>query len=343
MAEHNYHDVHKMFTPAFLMVVNQCQGYNCGVVTSNCPTCCHYASTGAYNDWNFHSWLSWLLPFMEANSVYNKIDENSPLFSPATIAKVCQSWTYKNSGCPTCDACAAIRPVASVIPTFVCPSAPRKNNPFVEHMQFVGGCCFCAPCCFGPSRLVGASDYGGANGYRDGVVCWYRHNGGKDCFFKYPRCGVLVCPKQPFHAAQGGISIEQIIDGTSTTILTLEMAGRPDLWRRGQSVPISANQCGLTGSNPGGCWACWNNGAQWIVGSNFDGTRAPFVTHSKPVCFFNCANQAGYNFIYSFHPGAGGVALCDGSARMLSENVSVLVMVNLFTFAGNQKVLDSQF
>src|SRR5580658_7991010 len=47
LAEHNYHDVHKMFTPAFLLVVNLCQGYNCGVVTSNCPTCCHYTSTGA--------------------------------------------------------------------------------------------------------------------------------------------------------------------------------------------------------------------------------------------------------------------------------------------------------
>ena len=45
--------------------------------------------------------------------------------------------------------------------------------------------------------------------------------------------------------------------------------------------------------------------------------------------------------IYSFHPGTGGVAMCDGSARMLSENISVVVFCNMMSFRGHEVVSDT--
>ena len=42
-------------------------------------------------------------------------------------------------------------------------------------------------------------------------------------------------------------------------------------------------------------------------------------------------------------PGAGGVLMADGSAHMLSENISVSVFVKMISFKGGQQVLDSNF
>ena len=35
--------------------------------------------------------------------------------------------------------------------------------------------------------------------------------------------------------------------------------------------------------------------------------------------------------------------MCDGSAHMLSENISVAVFIKMISFRGGQQVLDSQF
>src|SRR5580704_10776858 len=59
LAEHNYHDIHKMLTPAWSFVV---QKQPCG-----CYICCWYLafSNTSYFDFNYHSWLSFLLPHLE--------------------------------------------------------------------------------------------------------------------------------------------------------------------------------------------------------------------------------------------------------------------------------------
>ncbi len=51
-----------------------------------------------------------------------------------------------------------------------------------------------------------------------------------------------------------------ISDGTSTTLLSEEMAGKPDLWIKGVKTTMSSlfaqpDQPGYTITNPGGCWA----------------------------------------------------------------------------------------
>jgi hypothetical protein len=45
--------------------------------------------------------------------------------------------------------------------------------------------------------------------------------------------------------------------------------------------------------------------------------------------------------VYSFHPGAGGVVMADGSAHMLSENISFITLFRLFTYREREPVTDA--
>jgi type II secretory pathway pseudopilin PulG len=351
LAEHNYHDVNKMFTPAWIFV------YKNGA----CCWCCGMA--GNNFDLNYHNWMSWLLPYMEAGTVYNRIDQTQPLFSPWSVTSgACgytATYTAQNSGCACVNPCAASTPLASVIATLLCPSSPRNSNPFKEHTYELFSCCggkltgscHCGPC-YKICRLSGASDYGAINGFHRALGCWYAINGGLDDT-KHRICGVMPCPSNSCEVGNmGGVSIDQVSDGTSTTLLSEEMAGKPDLWIKGVKTAMSATspspvQCGYrsghgyTINNPGGCWGCWNNGLHWVIGSTFNGKAYP--ASGAPTCFFNCTNENNINAVYSFHPGSGGVVMCDGSAHMVSENIGVTVFLNMLSFKGNQQVLDSQF
>ncbi|HXY37956.1 MAG TPA: DUF1559 domain-containing protein [Planctomycetaceae bacterium] len=353
LAEHNYHDVNKMFTPAFLYVAPYFQcchtycGKLCGVVS------CHY-------DFNIHVWLELLLPYNEATTVYHRIDENSSILSPGTFGP--NTYTSANSACP-CSPNAATTPAAAVIPSYVCPSSPRTTNPFVEQAQFA--CFVPTQACFWPKRLSGAADYRAMN------TAYHGHTG---CLWKiatgHTGCCCICCKPTPCHVpccrtAMSGprqcgnrgnlinaaISIDQITDGTQTTILCTEVAGCPDLWVRGGCGVAGGKQpilsylrqecCGPAAtfkvSNPGGCWACFNNGVNDIQGSTWSGTNLPTSTN---ICIINCTNEWKRNYSFSFHPGSTGIAMCDGSAHMISENISSVVFLGLLTFKGREPITD---
>ena len=71
LAAQNYHDVNRRF-PMLLSVVYQ-SGFPCGP-DKGIP--------GDYFDFNMHTWGSALLPFLEATTVYNQIDQNAPSVCP---------------------------------------------------------------------------------------------------------------------------------------------------------------------------------------------------------------------------------------------------------------------
>jgi prepilin-type N-terminal cleavage/methylation domain-containing protein len=334
LAAHNYHDVNKQF-PIPL------GGMTSGNQRSGC--CCNMGGSGGVHaltcDPNMHPWAAQLLPFVEAQTVYQKIDQNSPMFSPfcmpANPTCPARSYTFKNSGCPSTDPCANLRPIAQVIPGYVCPSSPRPQNPFVEH-TYGWPCCF-NTACFTFCRLSGANDYSIICGYGGCLCKFYKTSGGKSI----DRLGVFNC-------CFPGISIDQITDGTTTTIFSVEIAGKPNLWIRGVNlgVPSATNVGPITGinqGNAGGCWGCYWNAmnATFYSGSLFNGTKGPNTNPSPPICFFNCTNEQGSNVLYSFHPGTAGVAMCDGSAHMLSENIGVIPFCNMMSFKGREVLSDT--
>ncbi len=354
LAEHNYHDVANKFTPGMTYRWGRC-------ACAPPPPCfCYgYICIGCLN---LHFAEEKLLPFLEANTVYQKIDQNSPMMIPCcehahqyNRAPFACLWTPcvntlppypgKNITNPCLDPCAAKRPGAAAIPSFVCPSAPRVNNPFVEKQRLN---CWVFPiaCNVFPDELAGASDYVPNGGYSykaatTGIACGglcseqYRLIGGA---YLYQNC----CQREA--SGEGpislwepqGVGLDQVVDGTSTTVLFAENAGKPDLWIRGVKTTSAT-------FNYGGCWACLDNNWTDFTGTYFDGTSGLTPTPtSKPVCTINCSNRATRNF-YSFHPGAAGVVMCDGSARMLSENLGLTVFCRLLTYRGHKAVTDSSF
>jgi prepilin-type N-terminal cleavage/methylation domain-containing protein len=364
LAEHNYNDVNKQFTPPYIELSSHFafSGGSCAKCTAlGCDQI-----IAPYDDPNVHTWGEFLLPFSEATTVYNAICFNAPNFSPVSLSGDKSTWVYcaVNSGNPCTDSCASVRPTAAAIPMFVCPSAPRSSNPFKETMA-----CWTDKAATHPVRMRGASDYSVISFYNTQLKVWYKWlTLGTECgcgtcnaAFNRQRTGLfyLDCRGNTANVVVNPTpTVESVTDGTSTTIMFAEMAGKPDLWQRG--VKVASNGackkwcCALTfcknessgvkkfQTNPGGCWACYENAFAPVIGTNFS---APFTSNGKagpiPTCFFNCTNERLGNAVYSFHPGSGGVAMADGSVHFLSENVSAVTFCNMITPAGRAPVTDS--
>jgi prepilin-type N-terminal cleavage/methylation domain-containing protein len=343
LAAHQYHDVHKQFPPAVLTVWNASNqvGCECGVITGGCS-----GSPGRY-DYNLHTWPERLLPYLEAITVYRRICMNAPIFSPICMQGLpCTSaYCYPNSGCPNLDPCAVKRPAAAVIPSFVCPSVSRANNPFLEGSQdYLSFWLPSQPL----NRLHGAMDYVGLGRITPPLKSYYYFaTGNSQCpFWSAPMSGAfsrtLPWINRLVTACPIGLSIDQITDGTSTTIFCTEVAGAPDYWTRAGKQPLPTPINDLN-PNGGGAWASrWSIVDVW--GTDFSGRsygNCILPTQcTTPICFFNCTNELFTTAFYSFHPGAGGVAMCDGSARMVSEDLSVVTFGALVTPNGRERVPD---
>jgi prepilin-type processing-associated H-X9-DG protein len=95
--------------------------------------------------------------------------------------------------------------------------------------------------------------------------------------------------------------------------------GRPDRYRVGRLI---------SGTFSGGGWADRDN--EYIThGFTGDGVSEP------GPCAVNCTND---NEIYGFHPNGAMIAMADGSARFLSNNVPIRIVGALITRSGNEVV-----
>lgn len=112
-------------------------------------------------------------------------------------------------------------------------------------------------------------------------------------------------------------------DGTSQTILIVEMAGKNDLWRSGGRTGEKLS--GYYGGQGG--WADATSGASQLYGSTHDGTISP------GPCGIDCSNDYG---LYAFHGGGANVLFADGSVRLLQRNTDIRVLAGLITRAGGE-------
>jgi prepilin-type N-terminal cleavage/methylation domain-containing protein len=354
IAEHNYHDINNSFTPAvtfgwpalYPATLPPCVP-PCRAGTPYHPCACATCNVIFINCVNFHFWGERLLSVIEGNTVYNKI-----CFTQAMEPPCCEActpynpiqcpplapYTAKNITCPCKDPCAAARPGAQVIAAYLCPSAPRDANPFINKGENQCPCWSCGVQYFSKAMLAGASDYTANGGYSNGTsqACAY---------LALNACVPERSPVGPINLFEFNIGVDRITDGTSTTIMIAELAGRPSWWVRGakQSACYSIADYGgrIQHYNWGGCWACLENAFMGMGGSNFTGTNK-VVAKGLPVCMINCVNAWAANY-YSFHPGTCGFVFCDGSAHMLSENISLVVLSRLMSYRGYAPVADSQF
>lgn len=112
--------------------------------------------------------------------------------------------------------------------------------------------------------------------------------------------------------------IENVLDGTSQTILLAEDTGRPQRWEMGRLVP---------GQKSGGAgWASFDNQA---LLEGYDPTDGQILG----PCGINCTNN---NAIYSFHPGGAQAVFVDGSVHFLPAGMALEVLAGLVTRAGGE-------
>jgi prepilin-type N-terminal cleavage/methylation domain-containing protein/prepilin-type processing-associated H-X9-DG protein len=378
IAEHNYHDIYNCLTPAITYAWPNLVTWCWGLPACKCPTKCFClpAEGSPYQPnacqgitlfacTQYHFWGERVLPFIEATNIYHQICMGQPMLAPCCVcvngtmvkehcalpvgqpSGVCYPYhyTYPNITCPCKDPLAASRPGAQVIPTFLCPSSPRTQNPFIEKSELTcpEPCGFVTSAFYTPV-LAGASDYTTGGGYN-------KHCAPTNCIGNYYNL-ITGCAQASGAAAlnpqEFQVSLDKISDGTSTTIMLAELAGRPDLWIRGvkKKVPccMPSTCCPVLphiGANYGGCWACYNNAFMGIVGSAYSGTKLK-TGPGVPICLINCVNVWSANF-YSFHPGSCGFLFCDGSVHMISENISFVTLMRLVTYRGRAPVTDSSF
>jgi prepilin-type N-terminal cleavage/methylation domain-containing protein/prepilin-type processing-associated H-X9-DG protein len=117
------------------------------------------------------------------------------------------------------------------------------------------------------------------------------------------------------------VRVTDVTDGTANTILLVESAGRPTLWRAGRPVA--------------GAYA---RNAAWVGGTLIFGQgSSPDGATKLGPCAINCTNE---HEAYGFHPGGVTAAFADGSVRFLRESLDMRTFARLATRAGGEVVLE---
>jgi prepilin-type N-terminal cleavage/methylation domain-containing protein len=217
---HNYHDTMRQFPPPYVCVRDTILPW--------------YLSTkGTYDDANIHTYGEFVLPYLEQQNIYKRIDFTQPYFAPIDLSSIGLAAYAGNNQAG----------LAIALSVFLCPSSPtRSANPF--SFTWTGL----------PMPVIyqaGGNDYGPSNGINPGTL-------------------LALAPSQGGDFANGVMSdndlstkFRDVTDGTSQTALMWEIAARPDIYVGSKKLP------GATG---GGGWADILNAENWFQGSSSDGT-----------------------------------------------------------------------
>ncbi|WP_010585068.1 DUF1559 family PulG-like putative transporter [Schlesneria paludicola] len=189
--------------------------------------------------------------------------------------------------------------VSARVETFLCPAAPHPDRQVLTM----------DPETEGQSFLAGATDYVGSAGayYQDNQ----QHN---------------LHPGAMHHRTLvKRLRIPDIVDGTSQTLLVVEMADKPNSWQAGRLADDRTDKPQSTSLS--GQWAApnWNH----LRSHTADGTSA------FGPCAVNCSNGAA---IYGFHSGGANVLFVDGSVRFLKAGMSQELLIALVSYAGGELI-----
>ncbi len=262
-----------------------------------------------------HSWVPFVLPYLEQKPLYEQYHRDRNWPDPLNRPAV-------NS---------------TQLTILQCPSTPQANRLHVEAFPAT-------------SATVGQAwgaciDYAAVKGIRTGAGTLATSG--------------LIDPLANALAAEGCMPdsamrrLIQISDGTSNTVMIVECAGRPQLWRAGQPVPLATLdpsnarypiEDAAGGDMPGGAWAEQQN-AFFLDGSTLDGKLKP------GPCAINCTNNycglptRNYDDgeVYSFHPGGALGVFADGSVHFFQASIDIRIFARLVTRAGGDVVGSSDF
>jgi prepilin-type N-terminal cleavage/methylation domain-containing protein/prepilin-type processing-associated H-X9-DG protein len=121
--------------------------------------------------------------------------------------------------------------------------------------------------------------------------------------------------------------IAEVTDGTSSTLLLAEDAGRNQHWRAGRFLAIAGSEDGA-----------WANPANNISVKGFNPDPPPGGVPG--ACAINCINEQQ---VYSFHPGGANALFADGSVHMLRDTLNINVLVGMITRHGGEVISSDAF
>jgi len=269
-----------------------------------------------------------ILPFVEQSELYNRINGARPggdnsISDPSKYYN--GAWDNDNWHPQLTETFKAS------IPAYLCPSTPGDRT-----VNNAAG-----------TRSTKAADYSTAripNVRPAGHKLWYQDSTPQMNF------NTATSPESSRNTdpTMKGARDSQITDGFSNTILFYERAGAPTLYVGGKSVgallnPVWPGDQGdkMRAYRPDNLTATAGSAAS---GRGINGAPLTPASGSLNVdCGSNnsawevAIDSCGFKFIghtnasqpYSFHTGMVGVALCDGSARFLNNNIDLGTFLNL--------------
>jgi len=241
-----------------------------------------------FNDGNpYGGWGCHILPYLEGMGQRDRYDMAYDFFDPKNKAVV-----------------------EAESPAFLCPSSPAARVVQIQSQATTKS--------QNPDKdtvytcRAAATDFIASNGFLAGPMGYAFPGQGQGGGFGNERQPLADNERSP---------VSKITDGLSRTLLLIEQAGRPTVWRKNEQRP-GDGQFGMS-PNARGAWAGW--GSIGFGPANSETGDTPGGGDGTD-CSVNCNNWFG---IYSFHAAGANVLFCDGSVRFVGLGLDPLTFAYL--------------
>jgi len=292
-----------------------------GDYNNQLPPARGFSPSGPQIDDKHRCWTHLVLPYIEQDNVAKQYDPNKR-WSDAT---------------PNAGGLSNLEVAKNTFKLFVCPSAPSDR---------VANTAFTTTFSPGPGSASIPSDKFGIGDYvaiRQVRYRFYRANGLTVADAAGSPITVVPGITADNENVLGGplkqtkyTPITSVYDGLSNTILFIEVAGRPNNWRRTTTSPRVEQSPALSDQLG---WASPDGGVISVDGcnsvtGNVNGGSAARTTNNAII---NCNNDSEP---YSFHPGGVCVVMGDGSVRFINQDISAAAFAALCTARGGEVTSD---
>ncbi|MCA9235228.1 MAG: DUF1559 domain-containing protein [Planctomycetales bacterium] len=257
-------------------------------------------------DQGYTGWGTFLLPHIEQQALYDQYDWSHDFYHPVN------------------------KPVVETkLSTFVCPSVERPEPIICERPATLGddkGTVYAVEGWI--DYLVPNGITVPKNGFGAAFTQWDDNSNMHQAMLDSTSSTALA--NNDSRAAR---KLKDITDGLSHTLLANETAAWPQHWVGRQRVEPDLS-LGNRGS-----WAGWQSYVYWT--SSRDGTMS---AQTDPTagdlvdCGINCENL---HAVYGFHPGGAMILLCDGSVRLVGEELAGLTFAQIVAIDDGQTINDA--
>lgn len=256
------------------------------------------------------SWETYLLPFIEQQALYSQIDQT-------------KNWSNNNGGITPNNRAV----VGTMVNAFLCPSSIEPERLDGDPQDPTGPW---AP------NIAAPTDYAIFTHVQPRLLSFANppliDKTGKGLFSKNEKARMRDCT-----------------DGLSNTLMFVESAGRPFLYRKGVKFDPDptqhrvngggwcrpASDIQLDGSSPDGSTLPGPCAINCTNGEDIGGLSFPYTIGVSPDpnnnAPFGPYNSDGTGEAYSFHNGGMNAAMGDASVRFIQENVDIRVFAALVT------------